>query len=70
MQVRIGIFICNCGKSLNNIDFPKVKERVEKFQDVVYVDLRSKSMAFVGQLSLQRLQSSPLTRRQQVSSRT
>lgn len=39
MLVRIGIFICNCGKSLNNIDFPKVKERVEKFQDVVYVDL-------------------------------
>ena len=41
MQVRIGIFICDCGKSLSNIDFPKVKERVEKFQEVVYVDLSS-----------------------------
>jgi len=41
MQVRIGIFLCDCGKSLNNIGFPKVKERTEKFQDVVYVDLGS-----------------------------
>lgn len=39
MQVRIGIFICECGESLNNIDFPKVKEGAEKFQDVVYVGL-------------------------------
>jgi len=41
MQVRIGIFLCDCGKSLDNISFPKVKERAEKFQDVVHVDLKS-----------------------------
>ena len=39
MQVRVGIFLCNCGESLKNIDFSKVKEGVEKFQDVVHVDL-------------------------------
>jgi len=41
MQVRIGIFLCDCGKSLNNIGFPKVKEEAEKLQDVVHVDLGS-----------------------------
>ncbi len=37
MQVRIGIFLCDCGKSLNNIDLPKLIERAEKCQDVVCV---------------------------------
>jgi len=41
VRVRLGIFLCDCGKSLNNIDFSKVRERAEKFQDVVYVGLSS-----------------------------
>ena len=41
VEVRLGIFLCDCGKSLNNIDFSKVRERAEKFQDVVYVGLSS-----------------------------
>jgi len=41
VRARLGIFLCDCGKSLNNIDFSKVKERAEKFQDVVYVGLSS-----------------------------
>jgi len=49
MQVRIGIFLCDCGKSLDNISFPKVKERAEKFQDVVHVDLGSSLCLEEGQ---------------------
>jgi len=41
MQIRIGVFLCDCGKSLSNIDFPKVSERAEKLQDVVHVGLHS-----------------------------
>jgi len=49
MQVRIGIFLCDCGKSLNNIGFPKVKEEAGKFQDVVHVDLSSSLCLEEGQ---------------------
>jgi len=52
MQVRIGIFICDCGKSLSNIDFTKVRERAEKFQDVVYVDLSSSLCLEEGQKNM------------------
>ena len=39
MQVKIGVFLCDCGGSLKNIDFPKVRENLEKLEDVAFVDI-------------------------------
>jgi len=39
--MRIGVFICNCGGSLKNIDFGELRERVKRLPDVSYVDLSS-----------------------------
>lgn len=39
MEVRIGVFLCDCGKSLRNIDFAKVSERAGRFRDVIRVGL-------------------------------
>jgi heterodisulfide reductase subunit A len=41
MELRIGVFLCDCGKSLRNIDFPKVIVAAEKCPDVVHVGLSS-----------------------------
>ena len=39
MQVKIGVFLCNCGGSLENIDFLKIKENLEKIEDIAFVDI-------------------------------
>jgi heterodisulfide reductase subunit A len=39
MQVKMGIFLCDCGGSLKNIDFPKVRENLENLEDVAFVDI-------------------------------
>jgi heterodisulfide reductase subunit A len=39
MQVKMGIFLCNCGGSLKNIDFPKVRENLGNLKDVAFVDI-------------------------------
>ena len=39
MQVKIGIFLCDCGGSLRNIDFPKIRGNLEKLEGVAFVDI-------------------------------
>jgi heterodisulfide reductase subunit A len=39
MQVKIGLFLCDCGGSLRNIDFPKIRENLEKLEDIAFVDI-------------------------------
>ena len=39
MQVKIGVFLCDCGGSLRNIDFPKIKQDLEKLEDINFVDI-------------------------------
>jgi len=39
MPVKMGIFLCDCGESLKNIDFPKVRENLEDLEDVAFVDI-------------------------------
>ena len=39
MQVKIGLFLCDCGGSLTNINFPKVKEALEKLEGIAFVDI-------------------------------
>lgn len=39
MEVRIGIFLCDCGGSLTNIDFPRMKGNLEKLENVAFVDI-------------------------------
>lgn len=39
MQVKIGVFICDCGGSLRNIDFPKIKGDLERIEDISFVDI-------------------------------
>ncbi len=39
MPVRMGIFLCDCGGSLKNIDFPKVRENLENLEDIAFVDI-------------------------------
>ena len=41
METNIGIFLCDCGKSLKNIDFEILREKAGEFQDVVHVGLSS-----------------------------
>jgi len=38
MRVKIGIFLCDCGRSLKNIDFSKISETLENLEDVAFVD--------------------------------
>ena len=39
MEERIGVFICNCGNSLKNIDFPWLQERTASLQGVAYTKI-------------------------------
>ena len=39
MQVRIGIFLCDCGGSLKNIDFLTIRENLEKSEDIAFVEI-------------------------------
>jgi heterodisulfide reductase subunit A len=40
MQVKMGVFLCDCGGSLKNIDFPQISADLEKLEDVAFVDIR------------------------------
>ncbi len=39
MQVKMGVFLCDCGGSLKNIDFPQISADLEKLEDVAFVDI-------------------------------
>jgi heterodisulfide reductase subunit A len=39
MQVKIGLFLCNCGESLKNIDLPKIRGILAKLEDIAFVDI-------------------------------
>jgi len=41
MESKIGVFLCNCGGVINNIDFDAAVKRVTKFPSVTYVNLSS-----------------------------
>jgi heterodisulfide reductase subunit A-like polyferredoxin len=41
MEPRIGVFICDCGGSIRNIDFSLAGEKVAKSSNVAFVDLSS-----------------------------
>lgn len=41
MRVKIGIFLCDCGGSLKNIDFSKISQKLEGLEDVAFVDTGS-----------------------------
>jgi len=41
METKIGVFLCNCGGAINNIDFDAVVKKVAKFPGVTYVNLSS-----------------------------
>jgi heterodisulfide reductase subunit A-like polyferredoxin/coenzyme F420-reducing hydrogenase delta subunit len=41
MDTRIGVFLCNCGGAIKNIDFDAVAKKVAKFPGVTCVNLRS-----------------------------
>jgi heterodisulfide reductase subunit A len=41
METKIGVFLCNCGGALNNIDFDDVTKKVAKFPGVTCVNLSS-----------------------------
>ena len=41
MRVKIGIFLCDCGGSLKNIDFSKISQTLEGLEDVAFVDTGS-----------------------------
>jgi heterodisulfide reductase subunit A len=39
MQVKMGIFLCDCGGSLKNIDFSRIMGDLEKLEGVAFVDI-------------------------------
>jgi len=39
MKVKIGIFLCDCGGSLKNIDFPEISRSVQELEDIAFVDI-------------------------------
>jgi len=39
MPVKIGIFLCDCGGSLRNIDFPKIRGDLAKLEDIAFVEI-------------------------------
>ncbi|MBM4462792.1 MAG: CoB--CoM heterodisulfide reductase iron-sulfur subunit A family protein [Chloroflexi bacterium] len=41
MEPRIGVFICDCGGSIKNIDFSQAREKAAKIPDVAFVELSS-----------------------------
>jgi len=41
METKIGVFLCNCGGAINNIDFDDVIKKVTKFPGVTCVNLSS-----------------------------
>lgn len=49
MAVKIGAFICDCGTSIRNIDFPVITEKISKLPDIAYVSLSSNLCLEQGQ---------------------
>lgn len=49
MAVKIGVFICDCGGSIRNIDFPAIKEKLSNVPDVANVSLNSDLCLSQGQ---------------------
>jgi heterodisulfide reductase subunit A len=41
MEIKIGVFLCNCGGAINNIDFDAAVKKVAKFPGVTCVNLSS-----------------------------
>jgi heterodisulfide reductase subunit A len=41
METKIGVFVCNCGEAIKNIDFDAAVKKVEKFPGVTSVNLSS-----------------------------
>jgi len=39
VKVKIGIFLCDCGGSLKNIDFPEISRSVQEIEDIAFVDI-------------------------------
>jgi len=39
MPVKLGVFLCDCGGSLRNIDFPKIRENLGKLEDIAFVEI-------------------------------
>ena len=39
MPVKLGLFLCDCGGSLKNINSPKIREDLGKLEDVAFVDI-------------------------------
>jgi len=42
MEVKIGVFLCDCGGSLKNIDFARVSRNLEELEDIAFVDTSHK----------------------------
>lgn len=49
MAVKIGVFICDCGRSISNIDFSTIKEKLSKLPDIASVSLSSDLCLTQGQ---------------------
>ena len=41
METRIGVFLCNCGGAIKNIDFNAIAKKVAKLPGVTCVNLSS-----------------------------
>ncbi|MBA7504538.1 hypothetical protein ES706_03182 [subsurface metagenome] len=39
MPVKLGLFLCDCGGSLKNIDFPKIRGNLGKLEDIAFVEI-------------------------------
>ena len=39
MQVKIGVFLCDCGESLKNIDFSRIRKDLQRLEDIAFVDI-------------------------------
>lgn len=64
METKIGVFLCNCGAALKNIDFDAVGKEVAKFPGVACVNLssdlcleegRKKMLSFIKEGNIERV---------------
>lgn len=39
MQSKIGVFLCDCGESLKNVDFSKIRGDLQSLEDIAFVDV-------------------------------
>jgi len=39
MQAKIGVFLCDCGESLENIDFSRIRGDLQRLEDIAFVDI-------------------------------